>query len=64
MPDAHGNIKGIALGGRAGASWERIFGQNKRELIHEMRHTVTCVACREGRCPVGTVGVTSRQPRA
>lgn len=26
VPDSQGNFKGIALGGKAGATWARIFG--------------------------------------
>lgn len=35
MPDAAGNIKGIALGGKAGEAWERIFGRGAFRAVVE-----------------------------
>lgn len=29
MPDAQGNIRGIAISGKAAESWERIFGRRE-----------------------------------
>jgi hypothetical protein len=50
MPDAAGNIRGIALNGRAAESWERIFGE--RECGQEPKTCKWGDACADCR-PIG-----------
>jgi hypothetical protein len=56
MPDANGNIKGIAISGKASESWERIFGDKPRNQC-PAAHGASCCGyydeCREA-LKVGT----------
>lgn len=45
MPDAAGNIKGIALTGKAGEAWDRIFGDRDEE-----RHADDCEVITQQSC--------------